>query len=158
MSDKKTIEYDHQSSLSFNGNLQTMCTLFGGFAFTGITIILTSGDLSAPLSQFILFMLYMAMGMFIGAVLELNNMNSLVSLHSPKPIIPLYPERWRRINFFITVGNAAILISVALMFLLKNLQILFVLSIGVGVFWFIWNYFRGWKPVEEELRKKGVLR
>ena len=158
MSDGNSIDYDYESSLSFVGNLQTMCVLFGGFAFTGITIILALGDPSTLLSQSILFMLYMAMGMFIAAVLELNNMNNLVSLHSPKPIIPIYPERWRRINSFITVGNVAILFSVALMFLLKNLQILFLMSIGVGAFWFIWNYFRGWKPVEEQLRKKGVLR
>lgn len=44
MSDEKEVEYDYGSSISFIGNLQTICVLLGGFAFTGITIVLTLGD------------------------------------------------------------------------------------------------------------------
>ena len=157
MSDEKVIEYDYGSVISFLGNLQSICVLLGGFAFTGITIVLTLGDPITPLSQIILFIMYMGMGMFLGAVYELNNINNLVSMQSPKPIIPIYPARWRTINTLMSVGGFAIQFSVNLMFLLKNLIPLFVLSLGITVFWFIWGYLRGWKPVEKELRRKGIL-
>lgn len=157
MSDEKVIEYDYGSVISFLGNLQSICVLFGGFAFTGITIVLTLGDPSTPLAQIILFVMYMGMGMFIGAVYELNNISNLVSMQSPKPIIPIYPARWRRINLLMSVAGFAIQFSINLMFLLKNLIELFVLSTCITAFWFIWGYLRGWKPVEKKLRKKGVL-
>lgn len=157
MSEKTNIEYDYESSISFLGNLQTICSLFGGFAFTGITLIITLGEPAIPLLQVILFILYMSMGLFTGAVSEVNNIQNLVSLHSPKQIIPIYPARWRTVNMLMTIGNFAIHFSITLMFLLKNLPILFVASLGITVFWFSWGYLRGWKPIEKELRRRGIL-
>lgn len=156
-SDEKTKEYDYQSSISFLGIIITICVLLGGFAFTGIIAFLTSGDPSTPLSQVILFILYMCMSFFIGAVFVLNNINNLVSMRSPKPIIPVYPTEWRTINTLMTVGSYGIQFAVPLMFLSENLIILFVSSIILTVFWFIIGYLRSWKPVEKELRRKGIL-
>ncbi len=157
MSDEKVIEYDYGSVISFLGNLQSICVLLGGFAFTGLTIVLTLGAPVTLLSQIILFIMYMGMGMLLGAVYQLNNINNLVAMQSPKPIIPIYPSRWRTINILMSVGGFAIQFAINLMFLLKELIPLFVLSTGVTVFWFVWGYFRGWKPVEEKLRRKGIL-
>ena len=155
-SDEKTIEYDHQSSTSFLGILTTICCLLGGFAFTGIIAFLTSGDPSALLSQVILFTLFMGMGFFIGSVFILNNLNNLVALQSQKPIIPIYPTEWRTINTLVMVGSWCIQFAVPLMFLLNNLIILSVLSMILTVLWFILGT-RNWKPVEKELRRKGIL-
>ena len=154
MSEETSIEYDYESSISFLGNLQTICSLFGGFAFTGITLIITLGEPAIPLVQAILFILYMSMGMFTGAVSEVNNMSNLVSLDSRKQIIPIYPARWRTVNILITVGNFAIHFSITLRFLLKNLPILFVVSLGMTVFWFIWGYLRGWKPLKRSFAER----
>ena len=57
MSEETNIEYDYESSISFLGNLQTICSLFGGFAFTVITLIITLGEPTVPLLQAILFIL-----------------------------------------------------------------------------------------------------
>jgi len=120
--------------------------------------VVTLGEPSTLLSQIILFVLYNGMGMFVGAVFELNNMNNLISLQSPKQIIPIYPVRWRTINILMTLGNFAIQLSITLMFLLKNLIPLFVLSTGIMIFWFLWGYLRSWKPIEKELRRRGTLK
>ena len=158
MNTEKEVEHDYGSSISFLASIQQMCALFGGFAFSGITIVITLGDPSTLLAQIILFIMFMSMGLFMGAVYELNNMKNLVCLDSPKQIIPIYPARWRRINTLMSIGGWAIQFSINLMFLLRNLIPLFILSIGITLFWFVWGYLRGWKPVEEELRRKGILR
>ena len=155
-SDEKTIEYDYQSSISYLGIIMTVCALIGGFAFTGIIAFLMSGDLSTLLSQVILFILFEIQGMFIGAMFILNNINNLVSMQSQKQIIPIYPTEWRTINTLMTVGSWGIQFAVPLMFLFKNLIILSVLSMIMTVFWYIVGS-RGWKPVEGELRRKGIL-
>ena len=157
MSDEKDIEYDYGSSLSFIGSLQTICGLLGGFAFTGITIVLALGDPRLLLSQVVLFILSTAMGMFLAALFDLNALNNLVCLHSQKPIIPIYPARWRRINIYMTLSGFSISMSVNLMFLLKNLIPLFTLSTSTSLIHFIWGYLKSWKPVEKELRRKGIL-
>lgn len=157
-SDEKTIKYDFQSSISFLGILTTICCLLGGFAFTGIIAFLAFDDASTLLSQVILFALFIVMGMFLGAVFTLNNINNLVSMQSQTPIIPIYPTEWRTINILMAVGSWGIQFVVPLMFLSKNLIVLFVLSMIVTTFWLIIGYLGSWKPIERELRRKGILR
>ena len=157
MSDEKNIEYDYQTTISFLGNLQSICVLMGGFAFTGITLIITLGEPFNSLSQIVLFIMYMGMGMFLGAMYELNNISNLVSMTSVKQIIPIYPTRWRRTNLLMSIGGFTIQFSINLLFLLKNLIPLFVSSLCIAVFWIMWGYLRGWKPVEEKLRRKRIL-
>jgi hypothetical protein len=158
MSDKKTIEYDYQSSISYLGIIMTVCCLMGGFAFTGIIAFLTAGDPSTLLSQIILFSLFMGMNLLVGAVFNLMNIGILVSMQSKKPIIPIgYPTELSRITAFMTVGNWAITFSVPLMFLSKNLVMLFVLSTMIAVSFFIWGYLRNFKPILEEARRKRNL-
>jgi hypothetical protein len=120
----------------------------GGFAFTGIIAFLTAGDPSTLLSQIILFSLFMGMNLLVGAVFNLMNIGILVSMQSKKPIIPIgYPTELSRITAFMTVGNWAITFSVPLMFLSKNLVMLFVLSIIITVFFFVWGYLGSRKKV-----------
>ena len=127
----------------------TICCLMDGFAFTGIITFLTYGDPSTLLSQVILFVLFMGMNLLLGALFFLLKINILVSRQSQKPIIPNYPTEWRTINKFMTVGNWGITFTVPLMFLSKNLIILFVLSTIIMVFFFIWGYLRNFKPIVE---------
>ena len=156
-SDEKTIEYDYQSSISYIGIIMTICCLMNGFAFTGIIAFLTVGDPSTLLSQGILFILFMGMNFLLGTVFFLLKINVLVSMQSQKPIIPIYPTEWPAINTFLTVGNWIIVFAVPLMFLSKDLIILFVLSMIILVFFFIWGYLRNFKPIFQELRRKGLL-
>jgi hypothetical protein len=135
----------------------TICCLMDGFAFTGIIAFLTSGDSSTLLSQVILFILFMGMNLLLGALFFLLKINILVSMQSYKPIVPNYPSQWRIINTFMTVGNWGITFSVPLMFLSKNLIMLFVLSTMIAVSFFIWGYLRNFKPILEEARRKRNL-
>jgi hypothetical protein len=154
MRDEKPMEYDHGSSLSFVNSLQSICALMAGFVFTGITVVLATLAEPVPLlTQAILFTLLVAMHMFSFAMWELHLVNVLTCLHSPKPIIPNYPARWRVINTLIIVGSLLELFSVNLLFLLRDLRELFALSMGVSVPLFALLCYR-WKPIKEKLDER----
>jgi len=155
MSNEKTIEYDYGSSISFVSSIETICGLMGGFVFSGIIVILTTlEDPSILLSQIALFILSQAMGMFTMAIWELHYLNILVCAKSPQPIIPNYPARWRIINTYITAGSFLEMISIQLMFLLKDLTILFVLSSCSSVFGFIMMFHKRRKLVKTRSNEK----
>jgi len=155
MSNEKVIEYDHGSSLSFVNSLETICGLMSGFVFAGTTVII--GTFTGPptlLSQVILFILSQTMGMLMMALWELHYINILVCLQSPKLIIPDYPERWRVVNTLITVTSFLMMFSINLLFLLKDLTLLFALSTCISVFAFALMNFRRWKPVREKINER----
>jgi len=155
MSNEKVIEYDHGSSLSFVNSLETICGLMSGFVFAGTTVII--GTFTGPhtlLSQVILFILSQTMGMLMMALWELHYINILVCLQSPKLIIPDYPERWRVVNTLITVTSFLMMFSMNLLFLLKDLTLLFALSTCISVFAFALMNFRRWKPVREKINER----
>jgi len=162
MSDEKVIEYDHGSSLSFVNSLETMCGLMSGFVFAGITVII--GTFTEPptlISQVILFILSQVMGMFIMALWELHYMNILVCLQSPKLIIPNYPDRWRIVNTLIGAGSFLEMFSINLMFLLKDLKLLFALSTCTALFGFAFMNLRRWKHLKEKIderRKRNAVK
>ncbi len=154
MSEEKAVEYDHTSSVSFVNGLQTACGLMAGFAFTGILVVLTGlGDPSALLSQIALAILDLGMIMFLRALFELHLLNVVTCMRSPKPIIPIFPEslpRWRIINRYLLVGSFLVTISIPVMFLLKNLTVLFVLALCLAILGNVLFYFRSWLPVKKE--------
>ena len=152
------IEYDHKSSVSFVIGLQTVCGLLAGFAFTGILVILTRlGEPSALLSQIVLVSLNFAMDFFLMALFELHLLNILTSLNSPKAIVPINPHRWRIINRYIFFGSFLLLASIPVLFLFKNLILLFVLSICWATLGYVWFYFYRWKPVYQKLMAAEVV-
>ncbi len=154
MSDEKIIEYDHGSSLSFVNSLETMCGLMVGFVFTGTIMVLsTSGEPFTLLSQVVLLIMSAAMGMFYLALWELHSMNVLTCLHSPKLIIPAYPARWRVVNTVLGLGSFLELLSVNLLFWLKGLTGLFVVSMCFAVSGFIWGFYR-LRPVIEKSKQR----
>jgi hypothetical protein len=155
--EQEKINYDYQSSISFIGIITTICSLFGGFAFTGIIAFLTSGDPTPILSQVTLFILYLTMSFFTNAVFSLNNLNNLVSMQSEKTIIPIYPKIWRNILNYMAIGMTGLEIAVPLMFLSKNLVILFIVSITIMMIMLYKMVVRDWNPIEKELRKRGIL-
>lgn len=158
MSKKKSIEYDHKSSISFLGTMQTICGLMAGFAFTGMIVALTGmGTPSTLISQFVLAILFSAMTIFLIALFELHLLNLLISTHSPKQIIPLYPDRNRRIQNLLIAGVFLVTFSISVMFLLRNLIMLFILSICATILGYIWFYFNRWKPIIEKLKSKKVI-
>ena len=155
---KRNIEYDHKSSVSFTIGLQTICGLLAGFSFTGILVILTRlGDPTAVLSQIVLVSLNFAMDFFILAVFELHLLNILTSLNSPIAIVPMYPPRWRIINMYIFLGTSLLMMSIPVLFLFKNLILLFVLSICWTIIIYIWFFFYRWKPVYQKLIAAAVV-
>jgi len=154
MSEEKAVEYDHTSSVSLIIGLQTACGLMAGFAFTGTVVVLTGlGDPSALLSQIALAILYIAMIVFLGALFQLHLLNVATCMHSPKLIIPIFPgslPRWRIINRYMLVGSFLVTISIPVMFLLKNLTVLFVLAMCLAILLNVRFYFRSWLPVKKE--------
>ena len=152
MSEKKPIEYDYGGSLSYSGSLKNICALLAGFTFTGIMVVLTSlGDPSALFSQITLAILVVALGSFIIALWELQDITTLTCIHSPKPIIYRDEARWQTILMTVWLGGFFLMMSIAVMFLLKNLIILFIFALAVLVLGSIRNYFYRWKPVTKEL-------
>ena len=129
-----------------------ICALFAGFTFTGIMVILTSiGDSSVLFSQIALAILVVALGSFFTALFEIQYITILTSIRSPKPIIYRDEARWRTIRIAIWLGQLLLMMSITVMFLLKNLIILFMFSLVVLVLGSISSYFYRWKPVEKEL-------
>jgi hypothetical protein len=158
LSDKKIIEYDYQSAISLIGILITICFLFAGFAFTVIILFITSAEPITLLSQVIFFILFVAIVAFICAAYLLHFMNLHISMESPKPIIPICPTLWPTINALLFYGSWGTLTAIALTFLLRNLVILFVVSIiaeMVGTISMIVFYFL---PALQKMRKKGILK
>ena len=152
MSEKKPIEYDYGGSISYSGSLMNICALLAGFTFTGIMVVLTSlGDSSALFSQIALAILVVALTSFFAALFELQYLTTLTCIHSPKPIIPRDLARWRTIRIALWLGQLLLIMSITVMFLLKNLIILFIFSLVVLVLGSISSYFYRWKPVEKEL-------
>jgi hypothetical protein len=155
---ERNVEYDHKSSVSFVIGLQTICGLMAGFAFTGILVILTRlGDPTALLSPIVLVSLNFAMDFFIMALFELHLLNILTSLESQKAIVPINPSRWRIINRYIFLGSFLLLASIPVLFLFKNLILLFVLSISWAVLSYILFYSYRWKPVYQKLMAAAVV-
>ena len=151
---KKPIEYDYESSISYTSSLMNICALLAGFTFTGIMVVLTSlGDPSTLFSQIALAILVVALGSFIIALWELQDITTLTCIHSPKPIIYREAARWRSIIMILWLSTVLLTMSIAVMFLLKNLIILFVFSLIVMAAGNIWSYFYSWKPVKKELNK-----
>lgn len=154
MSDEKVSEYDHGSSLSLVGSIETICGLLAGFTFTGTIVVLTGIEEPITLlAQVVLFILWSAMGMFTVALWELHFMNLLVCLQSPKLIIPNYPNRWRVINTLIVAGSFLEMFSINLLFLLNNLRLLFALSTCIDVFSFVFMNFYRFKPLKEKMEE-----
>ena len=152
MGDKKNLEYDYESSISFHGNLMMVCGILAGFAFTGTVVILTrTGDPSALLSQVVLGILFLVMNSFIGALWSLQYMNILTCVSSPKKIIGIDPARWKLFTTFMRVGGILLMISIAVMFLLYDLVLLFVFAISFTVLGNLWDYFYRWKDVQKAL-------
>ncbi len=158
MRKKKTIEYDHKSSISFLGTMQTICSLMAGFAFTGMIVALTGiGYPSTLISQFVLAILFSAMTIFLIALVELHFLNLLVSIRSPKQIVPLYPNRNRRIESLLFVGIFLVTFSISVMFVLRNLIMLFIFSICATILGYVWFYFKLWKPTRKKLKLEKVI-
>lgn len=154
VSDERAIEYDHGSSLSFVNSLESICGIMAGFVFTGTTVVLSTLVEPVPLlSQVTLFTLSTAMGMFDLALWELHGINVLTCLHSPKLIIPYYPNRWRIVNTLIGVGGFLELLAVNLLFLLKNMRELFILSMFCAIVSFVWIHYRFRHVLEKHLQR-----
>ena len=151
LSEKKPIEYDYGGSLSYSGSLMNICALLAGFTFTGTMVVLTSLDSSALFSQIALAILVVALTSFFAALFELQYITILTSIRSPKPIIYRDETRWRTIRIAIWLGQLLLMMSITVMFLLKNLIILFIFSLAVLVLGSISSYFYRWKPVKKEL-------
>ena len=152
MSNKKPIEYDYGGSIEYNGNLMNICALLAGFTFTGIMVVLTSlGDPTALFSQIALAILVVALGSFIIALWGLQDITTLTCIQSPKPILYRDVVRWRIINTTLWLSTVLLTMSISVMFLLKNLIILFIFSIIVMASGNIWSYFSLYKPVKKEL-------
>ena len=158
LSDEKIIEYDYQSTISFVGTLITIYSIFAGFAFTGIILFITSAEPITLLSQVILFILFVAMEALVVATWILHFINLRISIESPKPIIPIYPTQWPTINTLSIFGVWAITIAISLTFLLRHLVILFVLTIIADLAGGIILTVFYWRPVAQEMRKKGILK
>ncbi len=155
MSGEKAVIYDHASSIFFVNTLQIQCGLLAGFAFTGTLVLLTRlGDPSAFLSQLVLVILYLMIHVFLGAYSELHIMNLLVSMRSPKRIIPNYLDRWRIINAYLNIGPFLVYLSVSIMFLVNKLTILFILTFCITILGNATHYFRRWKPIYQEFLAK----
>ena len=151
MSEKKPIEYDYGSSLSYSGSLMNICALLAGFTFTGIMVVLTSLDSSALFSQIALAILVVALASFSTALFELQYITTLTCIHTPKSIIYRDEARWRTIRIALWLGQPLLMMSISVMFLLKNLIILFIFSLVVLVLGSISSYFYRWKPITKEL-------
>ena len=129
-----------------------ICALLAGFTFTGIMVILTSiGDPSVLFSQITLAILVTALGSFFTALFEIQYITILTSIRSPKWIIYRDETRWRTFRMTLWLGGFFLMMSIAVMFLLKDLIILFVFSLIVLVLGTIRNYFYRWKPITEDL-------
>jgi len=160
MSGEKAVEYDYGSCIAFVTGLELACGLMAGFAFTGTVVVLTSlGDPSTFLSQLSLAIMYFAMTMFLQALFELHFLNITTSVQSPKPIIPRSGPLagWTAINRNMFVGSFLVMASIPVMFLLKNLVILFALSICFAVLGNLLFYFRSWIPVRKAMEAKGII-
>jgi hypothetical protein len=158
LSDEKNIEYAYQSTIALVGVLITVCFVLAGFAFTGIILFVTSAEPLTLLSQVILFILFLSMEATVFAGLMLHWINLEIAMESPKPIIPIFPNQWPTINAFLIFSVWAIGAVVTLTFLLRNLVILFVVSITAEVVGgIIMNVFY-WRPVAQKMRKKGILK
>jgi hypothetical protein len=158
LSDEKNIEYDYQSTISLVGILITVCFVFAGFAFTGIILFVTSAEPSTLLSQVILFILYISMALPVWAGLMLHLINLEIAMESHKPIIPIFPNQWPIINAFVIFSIWAIAAAVTLTFLLRNLVILFVVSITAEMVGGIFVTVFYWRPVAQKMRKRGILK
>ncbi|WP_455369679.1 hypothetical protein [[Eubacterium] cellulosolvens] len=152
MSNKKPIDYDYGGSISYSGSLMNICALLAGFTFTGIMVVLTSlGNPGALFSQITLAILVVALGSFIIALWELQDIITLTCIHSPKPIIYRDAARWRIIGMTLWLSTILLTMSITVMFLLKNLIILFIFSLIVMAAGNIWSYFNSYKPTKKEL-------
>ncbi|MGZ4947210.1 MAG: hypothetical protein ACXV5N_12645 [Halobacteriota archaeon] len=157
LSDEKIVEYDSQGTISLTGVLITAFFVFAGFAFTAIMLVVTSVEPITPLSQVILFIFFISMEGLVLAAWMLFYLNLDISMDSPKPIIPIYPTQWPIINAFSVLSISGISIAITLTFLLRNLVMLFVVSIiayVVGLI-FLSQY---WGPVAQKMHKKGILK
>lgn len=128
-----------------------ICALLAGFTFTGTMVVLTSLDSSALFSQIVLAILVVALASFFTALFELQYVAILTSIRSPKPIIYRDEIRWRTIRMTLWLGGFLLMLSIPVMFLVKNLIILFIFSLAVLVLGSIRNYFYRYKPVNKEL-------
>ena len=154
LSEKKPIEYDYSGSLSYSGSLMNICALMAGFTFTGIMVVLTSlGDSSALFSQIALAILVVALASFFTALFELQYVGILTSIRSPKLIIYRDEARWQTIRMTTWLGVFLLNMSIAVMFLLKNLIILFIFTLAFLMLGSIRNYFYRWKPVNKMLNE-----
>lgn len=152
MKDKKTIEYDYGGGISYTSGLMNVSALMAGFTFTGIIVVLTNlGDSSALFSQIALAILVVTLGFLFNTLWELQYITTLICIHSTKPMIFRDLARWRTIQMALWLSGFLLMISIPVMFLLKNLTILFIFSLGFLVLGSIRNYFYRWKPVEKEL-------
>jgi hypothetical protein len=129
-----------------------ICALLAGFTFTGIMVALTSlGDSSALFSQIALAILVVALASFFTALFEIQYITILTSIRSPKRIIYRDEARWRTFRITLWLSTILLTMSISVMFLLKNLIILFVFSLIVSVLAIIRSYFYSYKPVKKEL-------
>jgi len=160
MSGEKAVEYDYGSCIAFVIGLELACGLMAGFAFTGTVVVLTSlGDPSTFLSQLSLVIMYFAVIIFLSALFELHFLNITVSIQSPKPIIPRSGPLagWTVLNRNMFIGSFLVTASIPVMFLLRNLVLLFALSMSAAVLGNVRFYFRRWIPIRRAMEAKGIV-
>jgi hypothetical protein len=157
MSDEKSIKYDYETGISYYGNIQSFAATMMGFAFTATVLVLTGiGDPNTFLSQAVLFVLFCTTFICLITVVEMIQVQMKHCIHSPKPIIPIYPTRNRFITNLLSVSGVVFITSIPVMFLLRNLIQLFVLAICVdGIVSFLYRFYR-WKPMAKEWESVGL--
>jgi len=157
MSDEKAIKYDYGTGISYYGNIQSFAGMMAGFSFTGTVLILTSlGDSSTFLAQAVLFILFCTTFLCLITVVEMIQVQMKHCIHSPNPIIPIYPARNRLITNLLSLSGVVFITSMPLMFLLQNLVELFALTMCVnGLVSILYRFYR-WKPMAKEWESVGL--
>ena len=157
MSDEKAIKYDYETGISYYGNIQSFAATMMGFAFTATVLVLTEiGDPQALLSQTVVFILFCTTFICLITVVEMIQVQMKHCIHSPKPIIPIYPARNRFITNLLSVSGVVFITSIPVMFLLRNLVPLFVLTICIDGVVSLWYRFYRWKPMAQEWESVGL--
>ena len=157
MINEKTIQYDYETGISYYGNIQSFAATMMGFAFTATVLVLTGiGDPNAFLSQAVLFVLFCTTFICLITVVEMIQVQMKHCIHAPKQIIPIYPTRNRFITNLLSVSGVVFITSIPVMFLLRNLIALFVLTMCVNGVVSLWYRFYRWKPMAKEWESVGL--
>lgn len=141
---------DHSDFISHLSNLSGVLSLFGGFTFTSITLLMTQlSDLQTIPAQFTLFFLAVLLDLFL-FILAWTTI-SVIQFCASAPIREFRHSNLYNSLMFLSFGMWGA--AVVLMFLLWNLIYLALASGIVWTFFVMVGFILFWKPFKEYYRK-----